>query len=1715
MAEASEVKRVIPTAGTTYKRGADTYTVKGVGQEDQTLPTGKYDKNGKPIRVKTGKIRNLSKTVANVTDQDCDRNINEWKALECTNLSLGMTASDYAGAPKSEKVEILHGLEIGDRLTWNLRMFDFLMIRETGEDRKISFYRNMKVKQLADRGDKTDRTVKKVTLKSGKPAYAPEDKHLDGNPYFIKGCQGSPQTLRSGVDFTSFTEVPAIQNADGTTTYRGALRWKKVPRAFRAKALLNIATLILDDVGRGRSVKYLKKFYVEVKYDPKTGKTKETPLFKSKNEALDFAVKSCVEARKLLESNDPSIGMRDYYAIGKCYVTEAKLRVLRRRIFGKDKIAGDTTPGIKALLDKWINGYTLDTEKTFAWDEWDPIQKKDVRQGPETHTIREWIDKNLKIEIYAQSDIDPKKDPYNLVKSGVVYLHAMAMLEKAKLSMEDTNPTKVLQAANLAQRAKNMLVGPESTKYETISKYAKLMSGYDVYVKKGEIIKGQKYVVKTGDYAHFDALITKADLIKLYGNLVEDDETEWIKKPNGDPYTGKQALRDAYDLYVSMDDVVGNLFVSGKKATDDYTLYLDLIARAIDSRINLQMMFEVFNYGEVDKNIKLYYDAEVRPGDLDVMSPFFESSYQYYAMLITWGRLLVARNRFSDDYPVSLPNLNDGYGVKTHSLYEHSGDYKFRLKEHTKVADAALSKFLFLDTIQNCTMKNVKATNPRGINDLRNRAYLGYAQAEAALLMHEDFATRRKKIKEIIGRLQDILIKIDGGDPSKLTSAQKEAKAKEVFGKILACTERKYPNVTGINSMDYPFFIELFNTWATVMEQSAWLETRDARSQLTKEDIDGNTPLFQSIKAKFKPVQDKLAQVKELCKVKGKSDYDKHLRPIAIELQKASLETYKINIEAKVASKEEAKKEVLDKIDAQRKAVRALFEDKLGLSIGELKKLLESGKVIKERGAELIQVGKNQFLKKTLEDLVAKAFTVESELIIKKLFFVSKQHSGVYSWEEKKSMIIGDKGYFRQAKMMADWAMERVTDPYYLVNNIIGAALVYMSFEPQAGVDKIVGEYGFYTRYVEKDPDAMMSYSMAEGVGICAAVTSDKKLAHNVIASLESTIGTLIKFKTADTDEALARDHQLSQAYMWIGNLKAWLFNEKTERGYSAELKAALKAYENAIVKNPENLSAKLGLQNVNVRLATFEYTEAIKAKVHAKGTDFSAISGKLLAAYLAAAKEYKEIMSAKASATKVLDMSEREREIREAQYIASQVKAYLALKLIEATMPTLTDTEVYVITDLKDGVKKGKRHYFEARVSVGERVSKVQLDRINEGRAKQKLYGLLVFENKDPDIGAKKASSTSISTTNPIYTQLMSIINDDKWGTLTNGRLKTLLDPAGIYRMSGVEQTSYEIDRGSLEAGLKVMPLVIAAAFSPTQENLDALNAKLKELEGKYKDRPKDKVKSIVLGANVNGWVAMGKSTINELEKAADDYKGLIDEYGDSGLLRNQVRGDYAEVLSLIFFQEKNEVNFSNAVAALMNLGDRDNSTVGAMADIKLADILIAFSGKRHNKKTVPGLEKMELDFKKAATLAMRALERLTGYKAKNLPEAIYLYPTVIRKSEDLMSDKLVMQALCFLTISTAWISTTKHKSAKLQKKSNTKVIAQMEKVKSIVKDVRDLAKTPELKLEHHKYFRGLLDETTDASTGVSIPKSESGLLRVIWSLDRAIKGLPDLEEE
>jgi hypothetical protein len=1498
-------------------------------------------------------------------------------------------------------------LEIGDRLMWEQVLSDALARRKKGypkdaiEDRKEAYARYVKILKLNDK-----------YVKAGTADFV-----VDGNNNkFLKvklDATNMPTTAESGLngaafwegaDFIAYTEFrPEVK----------ALVWKAMPPSAVGKAYLGIASMMLDDVGRGRDEAQLKALYggnEDVKKLMATMGIMDAVL----TVAIDYSQK----AYNILtdETNPTEAKEKDFYAIGRAIITEAKLRALRRKQNPDKTIADvDNNVSVTNKLNLWLNGYDIDKQITIKG---------------ETKTIEEWMKGNKKLQKYgllstpgaAETDVIP------LAKIGIVYLRVMAKLELAKLAMEadDIDYNKavndVTNAIKLANEVYNDLVAAGG-------RIPSLMS----QVSEG----GKLYADKTADYLTYDALKTKADLMALLGNIVGNTDKVTI---DGQPMDGDQMLAQALKIYRGIDDYndpnINNPILTNDAR--DVSPYQDIKDLSANAELSIRRQLERTDLDLVTKDIARYYDPSTDTDKEYLAATVYPKSFMYYSVLLNESQLLNLRNLTFGEYSIT----DDGNRNKLLSMpgsgrpdYDPAGN---RVSE----CDAAIARSLAWDIINN--VESVKAVNRKGIRDLKFRAYLEAAKSEVRLLKYvTNDEDRIPKVETAVKMFQEIIIRLADRKPEDFTSDKARSDfVDQEYSKLIANGDRKY------NKMDYPYYAELYSELASLYEQRAWLVTKDNREKLKEEDIVNNTPIYQAIQAEFnkaisayKKVYNPEAASGDICRHKNiRGNYDKYVRTANIQLQLLSLETYKINIERIAKSKDEATgaNGIITQIDAKISGLKQIKI--LGKTIEELYKMPVSSN---EGGVEKITVGGVSLLKEAIDVLYARACETEAELINKKIFFINKQNVEIYSLTEKESLI---KGLYAQSKAVSDKALDKLIDPYYLVQSMVGASMVYMVYNKQDAVDN-VNAY-----YKKMGDNSVLTYEMCEAFSITAAVNKDFGMARKILKSLDPVISEM-ESKLAKKQAEVAKETNLdmknrineqikgykdilSQSYMWQGNLFSWFYDERNESGDQADLKTAKTCFEKAIKYNPENMTAKLNLSIIKYRLANLDFKNASREDL--TGLKDAANIEILKNAYVTLLGEFKSVADAAVNVTPVRKMTGIEVKMREEEYYADKAKAYRALKMMTFNLINMMQKDKYRLVDWKDIVATTTGVYFEQRFMRGDIVNKTQLESINAGRARQidekgQTIALEPLSDQNGAVNKAQGAVLSLEQINAVFSadflkgiglDITSIKGEEDMYKVAE---KLFSKEKGV--ISDNLKAKYGMDQAQLKTfsvsdvevyGARNSDYAINYIVNPTQANSDRFSASTKELESSTDELVK--VQASADRATLLGWMAMSSGDLVMLKSAIEGYDKVVKTYQDRQIkVDNELLRNDGEALKIQYYNNRSSAYFDLCKKVYQKVSENNKASLGGMADIDISTMYIANASIYDNPTDQKAM------FSAAMDKALESVKYLTGkeFKGTDRSKLTRLYIDYIKGSATLKGDKLVMEALSNLVMAEAWLYT------------------------------------------------------------------------------------------
>jgi hypothetical protein len=607
-------------------------------------------------------------------------------------------------------------------------------------------------------------------------------------------------------------------------------------------------------------------------------------------------------------------------------------------------------------------------------------------------------------------------------------------------------------------------------------------------------------------------------------------------------------------------------------------------------------------------------------------------------------------------------------------------------------------------------------------------------------------------------------------------------------------------------------------------------------------------------------------------------------------------------------------------------------------------------------------------------------------------------------------------------------ALKRLIDPYSVIQNMIGAAMVVMAYDKQGAVNDILA---YYKEHVErsKGSNVKITYGMCEALAVCAAVNKDKALAMKIIGSLGDVITKAKENLNKGVKPADQKDI-LSQSYFWKGNLESWFYSERSETGDVSALNDAKADYDSAINANPDNIPALVERENVAYRIANIEYKLGLRQKTPEQ---YKSIAAGLAGSYDQVITNLKKFAEQEVKVAQVRRMSDRDVKMRKAQYIAAQAKAYLLLGSAAVSAINLTEPNKVRVRTLNDGIQTEKSYYLETRVSLGDVINPSQVEKINAGRKAQvDEYGKTVFAGENStkyEIGTEAAKDAVIDPAN-LLTALGSLKREGLLGAALGWYKKASEKADAVqknYNLSLLEQRDYGIDNATLY-GNEIMDKAILSILIPTNENLLMIAAAIDKAKEAYNAKQVDLLKVRVWEANLKGWISMAAEDTKNLTATARLYDDLKNDYKKYGLtMEADTLLNYGDVLSLIYYKGREGSKLSDAIAVLEEVSDSDRSTTGAMADIKLANLLIGAAG------TKKPAERKE-DYDKAEIHALRALQRLTGSEEGRSFAFCF---DKIQSSPTLKKDKLVIQALCYAAMSKAWsytLMTAKERVGKLK---------------------------------------------------------------------------------
>ncbi|MFH1710215.1 MAG: hypothetical protein ABH860_03995 [bacterium] len=1605
--------------------------------------------------------------------------------------------------PKKEAALIAEQekLVIGDRLNWNLKIAEKMVTRNFPADHPE---RHPKEEETKEKEIKE----KEIKMSDREEACARFNKISSISKFSGKSIPKAIEAkIRQGMgseDFYAYTEVQS-----------GQRYFKEIPDFSLRAAYVGIASMILDEISMGSEEKDIAKLmgFKEVKG--------------ANDKALDLAIKYCVDAR--------SVGRQemDYYAIGKSYVTEAKLRALRRNLAD-----GDTNDGIKKLLSEFINNYNLSANKTAQWSEVVPSQsvknhnigeswqdatrlsipvtitkkKNTVIEVAVTASIEKQIEINPMVKRYKESDVS-EASAVPLAKIGIVYLIAQANLEMAKLDMESNDSKEVAAAVKKAKQAEYMLTGmvrdvdadgriiqdPDIEAIKTLVVNSGSRAIKDI-VADAKFQKGSVewiYANKMGDYGYIDAIISMTDLLQLYGSTVGGNkETECLTK--------------CLALYETLDQGWEEP-VQAKKEVP----FKDIQARSIDAEINLKKMLEMFQYAGIDKPLGEFFGPA--PTKVDTIAEFYKGSWQYYKVEFTWGSLLIERNKKKDKYP------NEMVAGRLEGIKDAEEPIK----------DAMFAKCLALDIKQN--IFDVKSTNPKGKIDLYFRACLLEARADARLLKWKTDEERQKDIPDIKKKLEDAIIAIrivDAWGGGALAEKLKLT-PKDINDKLSKLTQQERGKILGdeyaglikngnkievearkYREMDYPFYSVLYNELASVLEQEAIIATRKDRETAGISD----EKLAAIIDKAFEPALDKYNKVNEICGLyQSKSTYDKYVRPQEIAIRKESIESLKINTIKRVGlGKIEPEIKMLDE------GISRLNDIKLGnIPVNNLKPSVEKAslqplKVDKVDIGVTTEDGPVTVLKEVAEGLYVSKSLQQINLISRKFFYISRQPAETES--EKNDQTKQLLTLFKEADELADQVIKKVLDPYYVVLNLVGMAMVLLNAEVDGNSQRqmaldVINKY--YAKYIKSGEDKnRVPSEMAEALAIYSAVNRMKSIAMPVVENYGVITGQTERSIDA-TKNAADKDYwqklynnKLAGEYSWKANMESWFYDDEAEVGSPEILAQASRDYQKAIdaydkITQPNTavkdiakqyIPAVVNKAAVDYRVALINYkaalknmkeekvrTEAEKTKIEAAKVKLVESCRKALTMLKAVADIKPELFWDKESGmvVQVGLMTDDDVERRQAEFACTQVRANTSIRTIICFLRNLAEKDKIRVTDTNDNTDASMdtagKTVVGTEAGKGDLLNKDQFAKVNETRR-----NYIDKDNKPvnlPPLIGENASwaALSLKQVNDIIGVLGESIADSAKlsGTLLAVADKYLSDTGGNARavankiigkkiLSKLELHDNGVDKESLDktyiSELAVLNRLLPEDAAIVEKFNGAMSLLGETDEGK------------TWKANVIGWVAMPARDIDSLKKAVGIYEQV--KKPDADTLRN-----YGEALSMIYYISYKSDDRDAAIKILDQVAEKDRSTTGAMALNRAANLRI-------------GSEALA-DKRKAREAEIKALGYATGIE---LPEgtkdasAYYLKLVQKPKYKQLLADRIVMESLSQLLIAEAWISTEEYKSDEDKGKLSKAYAVIQPKIQEV--------------LELAKVFKNDRNMST-----ILHPKSPSGLVYVLEQLDLAYK--------
>jgi hypothetical protein len=1348
-----------------------------------------------------------------------------------------------------------------------------------------------------------------------------------------------------------------------------------------ARAYLDISNMIVNDIYKGVTKDELNNLYGF------SGDYEE-----AKEKALTFAFDNCHKAREVVfpnwEKETPEANI-DLYSLGNSLVIEAKVRGLRRD-------PEDTDEEINKLLVKCVSKFSLESKV-----------KEIVEDRPTGRlvTIKRSIEqRGSLLNEFASSENDILRiytfehdDSIVATKLGMKFLEISANLEQAKLKASSQETSDL----NTALKMLNDVID-EISRFsgKNVPKDIHLNADGSQYEFLGKAII-INFMTKTNKYSYYDALITKADTLRLVGT-----------RKRGNLSMGD--LKTAYDIYISIDD-----------APEDGKCNIgDIKRRAIAGRIKVEIIFGRIKKVIEEGAVLLYVDPRVQ-GGTDLLASFPGYQYHKYDMLLTQIMLLVERNKNMSLYPTT--NFRGMPGATA------EGD-------QTKLKDTFIAQRKALTIINEAPL--IKTFNTDGIKYLVNEAYFYYASAESLMAADERTIDR---VQSALKLFDDILIRIEKSDSYKdraeLEKAvnnvadpkDRERIIKKIFDNVLNGSEIKYKGV------DYYFFIKVFDERAKLYEQMVRLDVDEQKASGIKVKMDAE------MKDKVDTMIGNYDMVIKLCKSeKTLSNYDMYIRPVNIELSKKQVELEFKAGDAEGIETEDAANEGLKKIDdliSQMDAVKLVLPGE-SLDIAQLylavygdadKKIKPTIPLNKDGVTVTIGDSKIVFVKKSIEDLYFKKSATQAQLLAKKIFFIDAVPDTAFKPKHKAELILGQDGFFNK---VVDSGVKALTGVYeenrfWIILNVIGASLASYKYDKVLVADKMET---FFTE-VERVLKAKKQ------------ITTDK------------TKEVADKSGLTPTDK-----NTLSWVYTVRANFKAWMFDNTGGTGNVKPLTDAIKLYDTALGLDKDNLPAKYGKANAELSIADTKFKRDLKTRRVPYKTAVNNLVAEytLIAPTLKEIVKSKIDLSV-AAQLKDEQKNRRQAEYEAAKTQSYQLMNSILRSLFDllgenkVIITDLNDEDKAITADgyyLENRVEVND----VINASLLNHVNKLraaQTDSTGDlvfADANAAQIGFVPLSNATLDIDKANEIINSmgikgIKDAGDIFALLKNnyVSSSDTARALQDGTNGAALTDKEMVDMGINPDKLYEDYSGS-----------IASIYlsDPTPENrtnmdnaLKASSSKEEKLFGRGMKR---------WSSRVTGWEAMSSNNIGQMEKAASIYEELDkvkDPLTQQEGLDNSMLKDYGELLTVVYYRSPSRANYLKATGTLIRLADKDRSKLGSEADMLLSGFIMSVAakaplkslilkrykearahaisslGKQFNmtKEQIDGLTASNTDVAadliKALGKQLNMTKEQTDQLVASKPDVADIFIQLTTEDEDLKGDRVVIQALSYLAMSEGYI--------------------------------------------------------------------------------------------